>query len=85
MATLVERMLRETVGAVYAPADVFAAASDATMATNGPAMSSHGHGSRYHRRAGRSAGNDEARLFMACHLLVADGLNNELDLVRART
>src|SRR5438132_12039563 len=55
------------------------------MTTNGPAIKSHGHGSRYHRRATRSTGNDEAGLFMTYHLVVVDGLNDELDLVRART
>src|SRR5450631_4589599 len=55
------------------------------MTTNGPAIKSHGHGSRYHRRATCSTGNDEAGLFMTYHLLVVDSLNDELDLVRART
>ena len=62
-----------------------ALASEAMMTTNGPAIKSHGHGSRYHRRVTRSTGNDEAGLFMTYHLVVVDGLNDELDLVRART
>src|SRR5678816_1767090 len=59
---------------------ITAVAMQAITTASGPAMMSHGQGSLYQLLTG----DDERGLFMAHHLVVADGLHDEFDRMRLR-